>query len=605
MLAVKAAVLWACLLLWAAPTWAHEGSTEHVLKESLAEAEAKTGTEADLGAESHGEHGEEHSLEHGESGEDEHAEHAEGEHAEGEHSEGEHGEGEEEEEEEEEEEHFSESDVEVAWMLLGSVSFVMFLFYLVTWPDDDIRRYTWKVLSSTISIFLAVLLFQGFNQLLELFLEELKEEVCMMIHFLHCLVYIVLLQLVAGYISGAMFESASVDLDIEDWVVNDAMREDNGTKVCDIKDRGSDIRNDSGRKSVFLDRYGMEVPAMKRKLELEARERRMKCYATLLAHMAGFAAIFAGGTMQHLEIFSSSPLMAFIPVVLTQVLVIAVFHIFGALRSKNHEEALSKGGAGRRAKMMNEEVEEAENDISALSMSFLTVQVVRFAITGVLPNVEGLEEPELPHRSMHIALLFGIGCFFAILSIGMVLVKSKQGDSESPLARFTSIVLNGCAMCFAWCMIWGTRWVFVKHPIFPIHTMMGHVILCLALSALSCLAVFGLDKVDDMHKGSEDSRTGAQAIQVIVNAIAILVGFSWEQTFDHGVVAVASQTDHPETVKIVMGLCITAVIMPMWRRQILMKSMQLQKLKEEREVANAAKASPSVSELPLLSGRTA
>jgi hypothetical protein len=34
----------------------------------------------------------------------------------------------------------------------------------VNWPDEDIRRISWEVISSTISVFGSLLLFQGFNR---------------------------------------------------------------------------------------------------------------------------------------------------------------------------------------------------------------------------------------------------------------------------------------------------------------------------------------------------------------------------------------------------------------------------------------------------------
>lgn len=78
--------------------------------------------------------------------------------------ESEEGEGEgKEEEEEEEEEQFEEKDIEVASMLLGAVTLVVSLFYLVNWPDDDIRYYSMMIISMTISIFTSVLMFQGIN----------------------------------------------------------------------------------------------------------------------------------------------------------------------------------------------------------------------------------------------------------------------------------------------------------------------------------------------------------------------------------------------------------------------------------------------------------
>jgi len=55
----------------------------------------------------------------------------------------------------------SKKDVAVAegMMLMGTVAFVMSMFYLVNFPDRDIQQETWSAMSSTVSIFCAVLLF--------------------------------------------------------------------------------------------------------------------------------------------------------------------------------------------------------------------------------------------------------------------------------------------------------------------------------------------------------------------------------------------------------------------------------------------------------------
>eukprot|EP00913_Durusdinium_trenchii_P006855 g6446.t1 len=61
----------------------------------------------------------------------------------------------------EEDEEPKSKDLTAATFLLGGVTFVMSLFYLVNHPDMDIRQHTWKVINATVSIFVSVLLFQG------------------------------------------------------------------------------------------------------------------------------------------------------------------------------------------------------------------------------------------------------------------------------------------------------------------------------------------------------------------------------------------------------------------------------------------------------------
>lgn len=95
----------------------------------------------------------------------------------------------------------SDTDVGISGMLLGNFAFVMSLFYIVNHPDSDMRRYSWSVISSTISIFIAVMVFQGLdNSLVALLVPEGEsaEFWHMVLNFSQQFVWFWILQLVLG-----------------------------------------------------------------------------------------------------------------------------------------------------------------------------------------------------------------------------------------------------------------------------------------------------------------------------------------------------------------------------------------------------------------------
>merc|ERR1719343_1298339 len=104
-----------------------------------------------------------------------------------------------------------------------------------------------------------------------------------------------MMQLTIGIISGALFRKWDTDdIEEEKWVVADPMLKDFNVLIVDSKQ----VRNKVAKKSVYIDEFNMEVPVEKKKMNLEKKKRRMKCWATILAHMSGFAAINAGGRLQ-------------------------------------------------------------------------------------------------------------------------------------------------------------------------------------------------------------------------------------------------------------------------------------------------------------------
>ena len=86
----------------------------------------------------------------------------------------------------------------------------MSLFYLVNHKDEDIRRYSWGTISQTISIFVAVLMFQGFNGVVERELEAHHIHLRVTVDVLQVLVWIIALQITVGIISGALGEGSEI-----------------------------------------------------------------------------------------------------------------------------------------------------------------------------------------------------------------------------------------------------------------------------------------------------------------------------------------------------------------------------------------------------------
>eukprot|EP00931_Biecheleriopsis_adriatica_P106276 TRINITY_DN80759_c0_g1_i1.p1 TRINITY_DN80759_c0_g1~~TRINITY_DN80759_c0_g1_i1.p1 ORF type:complete len:601 (+),score=139.03 TRINITY_DN80759_c0_g1_i1:31-1833(+) len=489
-------------------------------------------------------------------------------------------EGEEGEEEEEEEEEFTPVDIGCSWMLIGSLFFVMVTFYLVNYPDHDIKRYSWSIINTTLSIFSAVLIFTGVDECfidflvtpaLGAFPTGTAEVIRVLSGFVIFMIWFLVLQLMVAYWSNNMCKTKDSDIKRQ-WVIADGMRGDHGMpvpagSVCQVQGGG-------GTRSIAVIDH-VEVFVASKAISKEARERRTKCWATLFAHLAGFAMISAGGDLQHAPCFVGSPAMSWVAVAISAGFLLLLFSISEAFRPSpegcDEEEAETR-------ELWAEEAKEAEDDLFSLSISFLCVGALKFTITGVLPTKLG-NEPGEEFNGPEIRALYGAGLVSCVLMVLCILPGSST--------RLSDLAVGTCSMSFAWCTLFGTRWLFEATQALSARqlgprTIEGRVLLAMALSAFSCFVIIVLDKIED---SLTDNKSLSKIVKNIITGLSILVGFSWEHSFDGAVEAVASLWEDPLLIKVIGTILIALIVIPAWRRYVLQKVVDLMKDQKERSDA--------------------
>merc|ERR1711879_300912 len=149
----------------------------------------------------------------------------------------------------------------------------------------------------------------------------------------------------------------------------------------------------------------------------------------------------AGGSFTHLHEWSSTPLTAFMSVFVSFGFVLAAMFLSEFLRARcgNSEEI----------NLFDEHTKEAENDFAALALSFLCVQVLRYQLSGNLPDIKGLERPETMHDVQYILGLVGCSVVAAFCSIVVLLL--------SPSRRIAVIIQAASSMSFAWCIFFAAK----------------------------------------------------------------------------------------------------------------------------------------------------
>lgn len=168
------------------------------------------------------------------------------------------------------------------------------------------------------------------------------------------------------------------------------------------------------------------------------------------------------------------------------------------------------------------------------------------------------------------------------------------------LVRLLDAILNATGMCFAWCLLWATKWVLhrnapdLSHLNEDIlsHDILGRVSLAFVLTTFACVSVFVVDRIADSMRTTYENQKDTlefveELIRVIINSLGILVGFSWEHSFDGSVEDIADNAPLSGAAAIVnteliLGVAVCALILPAWREYILHKVMLMEDMLKKK-----------------------
>lgn len=466
----------------------------------------------------------------------------------------------------------------ISMMLLGCMGFMMATFYLVNWPDDDIRRISWEVISSTISVFGSLLLFQSSNRVLEYyFFHDMSIWQHLAVAMLQLLLWFGTLQLVLAYYSGAIGEHHLV----------------------------------AKRQAALTAAESSSCPK-KRREEFQSAERCMHeirlnthAAATLMGHVTGFAAVNAWGILQQAVPRSFWP-CAMVP----PLSFFGISWVYEITKYFRHKKTMADGEEDEYEELWGERVAETEDEVISLAVSFLSVQILRFCISGSLPEASGEDaEGQDWHSNYSCLLLLLTGVVAGIADVArllydrsiepgwarMVSGESQNSNSINSEKRAGSWFQKISAMTFAFCLLFAAEWWISSN--LPMDGSMKAVVSALLVTVAAFMLIFGIDKVADMH--ADDAELDEvllrrvfirpfwdnNALRLIISALGMLVGFSWERCFDAAVGGLSQGHDggkhwlrgaheHHRQVpaavcNLILAVILAILVLPAWKWYIL------------------------------------
>jgi len=230
-------------------------------------------------------------------------------------------------------------------------------------------------------------------------------------------------------------------------------------------------------------------------------------------------------------------------------------------------------------------IEELEDDASGMMLAYVFIMLVRFCICGTYHDLQA--DGSMHHTAWQRA---GLLIYALVVSAAALLLQARLnliGERlESTLGGYFGqrmiLLLNPfLVMLVVWSFMLWADWEFFEH-LFRGEEIMGHVV----WSTLCTIVSFGLvylyakqaKRVMHPDRNNEDRlrRQSSKAMDLawrwadlekrkyLLNAVAVMVAFSWAQSFSVSIDAAVEWRAHPFGVKAVLTALVTAVAFPVY-----------------------------------------
>jgi len=297
------------------------------------------------------------------------------------------------------EEEGAESAVTVALSLelFGFMLAIMMLFYFTNSPDERFRGQTWNVLSSTVSIFSAVLLFK-----------------------------------VGKDITGVLF--------------NEPLQPE--AEAYDLPPPATSNTMAQFYRVLFC------LATVNILLVLTHHEgQTMRAIAGVGAHVVGFASIEAFSAIQQYPPFRSSPLLCLVAAFVSGAAIFFIHSIAGWLRFFAKPVLLTNW------KEWDKTCIEAQREAACLTLGLLIAQAIKYQIIGHLAPLHGHpKEKSIAQICSLLGAAFAMGAV-AFTQV-FARRKFKASLQTKRIQQWLAITLGTTTMVMAWCALDGVRWAF-------------------------------------------------------------------------------------------------------------------------------------------------
>lgn len=435
----------------------------------------------------------------------------------------------------------------VAAMLLGFVAFIMALFYLVNFPDLDIVAATWRLLSTTMSIFLAVLMFSSTQHIVAVFTGRHERDG-------------------EGEVGTERRHESTVAVGHE-MVTRELLMWTFWRFICFW---------------MVLQVYTYFV---------HGKSILLKAVAKLGSHIVAFAGMDAFGTLQEYGAFSSQGVFYMEHCVLALMafgsLLWCAFHL--ADMGRSHIAMRSSDPEAQKEWLS--ECRAAEHEAAGLILGLLSSQCIRYAIVGSLPPLEGGSPMGKSMWQVHALFVIAVALGLIVVPMEMVLTKftayaATLGPAQQSWnkvwrsLRFARVIRETLSMTMAWCLMYWGRWAFwmstENNGLGYGDKMTALLTTSLFMSAFCFLGLLLIEFAADRVLG----QSGLAGLIALGNALGLVMGLSWESTFHEAVEGIGDLHLLPigYTLNVLVLIFVLLVVtLPAWLLYILPEALKERK----------------------------